>query len=289
MRSRINTTLFLFTLVLLGSMQTGCELINPDEEIPAFLCIDTIGLAPSASEGNVFHNITDAWVFENEQLIGVFEIPAMVPILKNGDANIRIRPGIKLNGQAGVRGVYLFAEDYVGTVTLAPDSVTCVNPILPFKDFTTVPWKEDFDENAGISLLTTDISEADIVTVQGEEAFDGKTAVFRLPAGSSLFECRSSEWHELPSGGASVILEFTYKCNHPFRVGVFSDVPGGTIQAAVIELIATDEWNHIYVNLSGVTSEFFTASGFRPFFGFVRSGDFEDEINVYIDNIRLIY
>ena len=110
MRSRLKSAIFFVFSVLLASSYSSCDLINPDEQIPSFLRIDSISMATGNGEGNPDHNIVDAWVYENEKLLGIFELPAVIPILVDGEANIRIRGGIKLNGQVGTRIPYLFTR-----------------------------------------------------------------------------------------------------------------------------------------------------------------------------------
>ncbi|MFM1875932.1 MAG: hypothetical protein RL266_1669, partial [Bacteroidota bacterium] len=181
--------LLLLVITLLGAV-SSCDLINPEEQTPSFLCIDTIAIDPIAQQGTDDHNIVDAWVFENEQLIGVYELPAVVPILKSGAANIRIRPGVKMNGQAGSRWKFEFLQDFVETVELFEDSIVCVNPTLSFKPNVIIPWEEDFESSSLITLTSTNLSQENVLVISGEEAYQGKTALLRLPVGEDIFECR---------------------------------------------------------------------------------------------------
>ena len=51
--------------------------------IPAFINIDSIFL-----NDNITDNITDAWVYVNDNLQGVYELPVKFPILEEGDLSI---------------------------------------------------------------------------------------------------------------------------------------------------------------------------------------------------------
>ena len=240
----------------------------------------------SAGHGNAIHDIVDAWVFDNEQLVGVYELPAVVPILRGGDANIRVRPGVKLNGQASSRWPYEFLEDFVQTVELFEDSVVCISPTLPYKENAQTPWVEDFETSTQQSLTATSVSQNSVEIVSGEEAFDTKSAKLSLLPGQSIFECQSNQAFPLPDAGASVILEFSYKCTRPFVVSVFSSNPGGSVQTPVLQVNASEEWNHIYISLTDIASQFFTGQH-RPVFGFIRTDSSDEEITVYLDNIKL--
>ncbi|MCB9185478.1 MAG: hypothetical protein H6601_01875 [Flavobacteriales bacterium] len=286
MKSR-STTLFisLFFVLILGS--SSCDLINPEEKIPAFIRIDSISVN-SAGHGNNVNDIVDAWVFDNEQLVGVYELPAVVPILHSGDVNIRIRPGVKLNGQAASRWKYEFLQDFLGTVELFEDSVINLNPTLPYKDGAITAWNEDFEVSSQQSLTITTMSEAGVVIVTGAEAYDTKSAKLSLPLNLNFFECKANQSFDLPSGGASVILEFSYKGNFPFVVSVISTSPGGSVQTPILQVNASDEWKHIYISLTDIATNYFTAEH-TPVFGYIRNEDAPDEISVYLDNIKLTH
>ncbi|MCF8275637.1 MAG: hypothetical protein K9J17_02795 [Flavobacteriales bacterium] len=291
MRKRLRPTTYLFILIVLAASYSSCDLINPEETIPGFLRIDSISLATTSveSEGHPVPNLVDAWVFDDDQLVGIYELPAIVPILRNGDANIRIRGGIKLNGLVGSRVPLLFSEDYQATLEMFPDSQLHVNPTLHFHDWVTFSWLEDFD-NVGLSIEASAGSDGTTDRVSGVEALDGNSFKMALSADELLMECSmTGNMLELPSGGAPVFLDFSYKNNNPFVVGLFSSDATGTIQTSLIVLNPSEDWNHIFVNLTDAVSANASYTGHRPFFGFVRDETVSGEAYVYLDNIRLIH
>ncbi|MDX5345959.1 MAG: hypothetical protein LPJ89_02375, partial [Hymenobacteraceae bacterium] len=81
---RIKALLFLVLATV-----SGCEIINPDEETPSYIRINRIDFDPQAT-GYASAAITDAWVFASDpnrnsfELIGVYELPATVPLLISG-------------------------------------------------------------------------------------------------------------------------------------------------------------------------------------------------------------
>lgn len=291
MRKRFRPTIFLFALVLLASSYTSCELINPEEQIPSFIRIDSISLSTNEStEGKPAHNFTDAWVYDNEQLVGVYELPAVVPVLRQGDANIRIRAGIKLNGQIGSRIPYLFSKDFVQTIELFPDSQLHVNPTVTFNSNVNFDWIESFDNSSTTTLAKTAVSQAEVERITGSESYDGESLKLALDADQVIFECKmSGDGVDIPGSGNPAILEFTYRCNNTFAVGLFSKDPGGTLQTRIIQLYPSEDWNHIYINLTDVVSSntHFTAQ--NPFFGFIRDEGIEGEAFVILDNIRMMH
>ena len=288
MRKLLQPAVSILIIVLISSAFSACELISPDEKTPSFLKIDSISLATTASEGPADHNIVDAWVFNNEQLVGIFELPAIVPILSEGEANIRIRGGIKLNGQVGTRIPYLYTQDYTGTLELFPDSQVHLNPTISFHDDINFPWIEDF-EGVGLALSETTISDGRLERIDNEDAFDGESFKLSLSESQLIVECRFSEAQPLPAGGTPVMMEFTYRSNHTLIAGIFSRDQTGTFQVPIIVLSPSEDWNRVYVNLTDIVS---SNSGFfehQPYFGFIRDEDHEGEAFVILDNIRVLH
>ena len=176
-----------------------------------------------------------------------------------------------------------------GTIELFEDSAICVNPTLGYKNNVVTPWLEDFEISSIVTLTKTNISDENVTIVEDANSFDGKSALLRLPEEDFLFECYSTSGFDLPTAGANVLLEFNYKCNHPFVISVLSENPQGDLQTPLFSVSASEEWNYVYVSLTSVVSTNFTASEHRPVFGFVRNEGFDEEIEVYLDNIRLIH
>ncbi len=290
MSKRIRPTIFLFVLVLLASSYTSCDLINPEEQIPAFIRVDSFSLATNAStQGNPVHQFTDAWVYNDEKLVGVYELPAVVPVLAEGDANIRIRGGIKLNGQVGSRIPNLFTKDFQAVVELFPDSQVHINPTLTYNNWVNFDWLEDFD-GSGVSVTQTSTSQGVVERVSGSEAFDGRSLKLTLNADELFFECKKvGDAIPLPGGGTPVIMEFTYRCNNSFVVGLFSNDQTGTIQTSIMVINPSENWNHIYVNLTDVVSGNASYTGHLPFFGFIKDENVSGQSFVYLDNIRLLH
>ena len=267
-----------------------CEVINPDEQIPAFLQIDTFTLTTTTGQGYAVHDLTDAWVYVDEQLVGVYEIPASVPILSEGATNIRIEPGVRVSGLVGQRASNVFMRDLVTTVNLVPDSHVVVNPAIVYEDWVNFKWVEDFDD-VGISISVTDVSQGEVTRIGGADAYEGNSLKLSIDADSDIFECSTDLAYGLPDAAAPVFLEFTYRNNNSLYVGLISGTPSGVRQTSVLVLNPTDEWKHVYVNLTPTVSSstLINSIGHQVFFGFLRDSGLEGEAYAIIDNIKLMH
>ena len=67
-------------LMIILSFFYSCDLVNIEEDIPSIINIESIEL-----QGNHTSNITDAWVYIDNEFQGVYPLPANFPILKTGN------------------------------------------------------------------------------------------------------------------------------------------------------------------------------------------------------------
>ena len=110
---------YLLILLVLSSCQK-----EDTGGIPTYLKIDNITL----DEGNTTSNITDAWVYINGQLQGVYELPAKFPVLEEGNTDIKVYAGIKNNGIAARQNVYPFYNSYTINTELSINSTIEIKP-----------------------------------------------------------------------------------------------------------------------------------------------------------------
>ena len=100
----------IFILLLLSS----CELINPEEDTPAFIKIDNFDYTDVGTA-----KIVDAGVYIDNDLQGIYPIPNTIPVLKQGNHSVYIAPGIKENGISASRTNYPFYQWHQEDIRLA--------------------------------------------------------------------------------------------------------------------------------------------------------------------------
>ncbi len=282
-----------FFLILIATITGGCKK-NDADLVPSYLYIDQIGLTSSYDQGTSSQKITDAWVYVDETLIGAFELPATVPILKEGLQKITIRPGIKLNGIANTRSIYPFYADIKRNITLVRDSVINVADVVTsYKTNVTFPWLEDFNFS-GVTLDTTSKSTVGISKINDPELIfyqsgeiNTYTALISMTADTDVFEAVSTGKFDFPGNGASIFLEMNYKTNQELVVGVFYTASGIRVQRPLLILNKNDEWNKVYVNLTVPKYDTPSAYDFQIFFGTQNKGT-EDAL-IYLDNLKLVH
>lgn len=270
---------------------SGCELINPDEQVPAFLRMEQYSITTVAGQGYPVHNLTDAWVYHNDEFIGVYELPFSMPVLSEGPTTLRIKPGMRVSGQVGQRSSHPFLNDLTPTLELFPDSHVVYNPTVTYRSSAVFKWLEEF-EGAGVSLSTTAQNDGQILRVQGAEAFSGQSLKLSLNGQQLVMECATALAYTLPKAGAPIILEFSYRNNNRLFVGLLSGTPAGVRQTTIMAVNPSpDTWKHVYVNVGETvsSSSLANAVGHQVFFGFIRDEGLTGEAYAIIDNVKLIH
>lgn len=288
----INFIVLLISIILLF-LFTSCEIINPSEEIPAYITVDTIQLTTDNNiHGSSKHGFSDCWLYVNNELIGTFEVPFTVPVLYAGDCNIILQAGIKNNGSQSTRVVYPFVTSFTTTANLQANADIELNPIFEYNDDVVFALKENF-EDLGISFEVSEESDTVIQLVSDDNAQEGTSMAFFLDDQNKAFECKTSELFVLPQN-SRVFAEISFKCTDSFQFGVFArKYSGGAIfeeRIPIITLYKTEEWKTVYVELTSTVANEINTYDYRLFFTCVRPENATySETEVFIDNFKLLH
>lgn len=269
---RIIITLMLILII------TSCKK-EESEGIPSYIAINDIVLNHTST-----HNITDAWVYINDNLQGVYELPAKFPVLPTGKHKIRIKAGIKNNGIAATRIAYPFYHSYIEEERdLLANTIISINPEVGYLQDANF-FIEDF-EGIGIDLETTAISDTSIIELtNGNNNYGGGILIDSL----ITFEIATDELDDLPQAGSPVYLEIDYKCNTQILVGMYVNFPQSVLQKDLLWINPQEEWNKIYIDLTSTVSEAVGADFFKVFIQMRR--DFKTDTNsFYFDDLRIVY
>jgi len=286
----------LFLIILLG----GCKAIDKIEPVPSYIFIDKISLSVKSdgSQGSTANDIQDAWILANGELIGVFELPCMVPILKKDSTEIIVFAGIKVNGQSNNRKFYPFYDFYQKTVFLKETEIDTLKPIVKYKSDVKFPWVEDFEDFA-VSMQKTGITATiDSLKITGlsNEVFEfGKagnkyTGKVDYNAKPGTFENSSIDVFDLPRGTSEIYLEVNYRADVPIQFGMYP-TSGSSIDVGFpvyISFPSPTIWKKAYIRLSGdVNSSQNTGKKFRIFINAVNNTT--KPAVMLIDNIKLLH
>lgn len=235
------------------------------------------------------------WVFADDQVIGSYDLPAEVPILLEGVTEIKVYAGIKRDGISSTRDIYPFYQVHIEDINLQPGSRDTIRPEYVYVENANIISVDDF-ENANAFIIDDSSEGAVIRTTDPALVFEGDGSVhLKLTEEENLIRVTTNEQQfELPSN-RSAYLEMNYRCDNSMAMGLFSSDGFSEDKNYVIILTPTiDEdgeqyWNKIYVNLMDVITQTSIANSYEVFFESSRDIDNDSEINVYIDNIKIVY
>ncbi len=280
----------LLTLSFFILFLSSCSVLDREEDLPSFLQISEFNLTTDQFQGSESTNISEVNVSLDGQTIGLFELPATVPILAEGDSPVRLTPIIKQNGISTVRLPYPFYTNVLETIDFSPLDTVFVAPEISYTE-NSVIWSAEFDTS--ISLEESDVSEGQLSLVDEDLAFEDGSAFIDMDEDDNYFLAFTEEALDLPSG-QPVYLELDYAANHPFTIGIQGTVAGTTAQATSDLVIVlptneeTQEWSKIYVNLTNFVSENSGANEFEVYLEVTRSANYNDPL-IYFDNLKVVY
>ncbi len=288
-RRYLNPIFISILLFLLFSLQS-CEKFSGDQTIPAYLKIDSIYLViQSSSQGSASHNITDAWVYVDDELLGAFQMPAKLPVLKEGKHKVTVFAGIKKNGIAATRTAYQFYTPITLEVNFQPDSTTSLGTLhTTYLASTQFLWMEDF-ENAGITIDTTPRSSFAITKtpIGSPLTFEGMhSGIITMDTISKELECVTHSAFKIPN--APVYLELNFNINTNLIIGTVIYVDASIIQEPIITLVPTNgKWKKIYIELTNALNNYAGATAFKVYLGNdITSGTLNGQI--LLDNFKLV-
>ncbi|MBI1315846.1 hypothetical protein GC167_03180 [bacterium] len=261
----------------------------------AYLSIDSIGMVTDyIAEGTASHRITTLWTEVNNENQGVYELPALFPVLVEGTQSIRFDAGINENGTSSTRSIHSFLEPILSSADFAPgDTVRLGTLNTRYRSNATVLKVEDF-EGVGLNLVASTRSDTLLYRTSDSALvfpFPGEpgtqSGVAYLSDADVLFEVLTADAYFLPIA-QPVFLELNYWTEIPLVVGLEIRTAAQTIQANTATINPNSGWNKIYINLQSEVSGYPGAIDYKIFLGGL---NFEGRgaKRVLIDNLKLVF
>lgn len=282
--------LFLFLISLFG-----CK--DKPEQIPAYLSLKPFEV--DAQGDASWHKITDGWLYVNGEYLGAYTLPALVPILAEGQSEVILFPGVKENGILATPNIYpLLTRWESNAVQLVAGQTTDIQPNTTYDLGTNYSFgigRGDFDGGSSIVFEDRDDDEFTSFSLVTNGAFAGKSILMQMDTAHPLIEIATEQVSGLPTSGApEVWLEMHYQCDMTFFLFLlYSDGAGPEASQAVIGINPSESWNKIYINLTNVLS-LTQANTYRLFLRAPlpkdNTGNFSQlSGTVRVDNIRLLH
>lgn len=286
---------------------SGCEIINPAEEVPAYLSFRDARVVLDENTGfSSTVSLKDIWFYHSGFLQGIYPINSAedpeatltIPYINIPDTSFYIKGGITETGLSNFRLPYPFWEDLFFFASQGPGDTTIIEPRFHYIDPTeyTIEASEDFEGiSFGLTPFNRSLTNADSTTlVRDPDAFMGDWSG-RVDFGpdNRYFEVINANPFTL-NRSDDIYAEITYRNTVDFQVGLVYLGAGGLFIEEIVTVTPRGSWNTIYVHLIEQVREIINNNGeFTQFWLWIfADGDADGNENdgyIYLDNVRVIH
>lgn len=275
------------SLLILSISFSSCDDDSLKADIPAYLTIEDIDLITLLNQGSSSENIKDVNVFVNDQSLGIFELPANIPIRKLGNINIKIRPYIRNNGISNDKIAYPFYTTFILDTLLHEEEEIMINPVISYLDETifSEPWSgEDFESGVNFEYHP-DTDTTFVRTKDPDLALDGNSGLAMLSAKSTFFEARTPTFTNIPRDATPVFMELDYKSTHDFIISIYAN--NQSFQSRIVFFKARPDRTKVYISLGSTFASLASSANFSLAIGYVKPEGGTGQL--VVDNVKLLH
>jgi len=283
----MNKLLLLFAILVFAA----CK--DAPEQIPAYLNLKPFEV--SAAGGTDWQEITDGWIYVNGAYLGAYTLPALVPVLAEGESEVIVFPGVKENGIENTPNIYPYLTKFTKKYNLTGGQTTSVQATTDYDPDIQYAFgigRGDFDGGSFIALENRDSDDAVNSELTTAGAFAGQSILMQVDTAHPIMDVATEKMENLPTLGApEVWLEINYKTDIPFFLYLLS----GSQQSSVFVFLfnTSEEWNKTYLNITSNivnTAESEQRLFFRLSLPKDNAGNYtRNSGKVMIDNIRVVH
>lgn len=266
------------------SVPIACNIINPAEPVPAYIRVHDPKVITLAAQGSASENISNYWLFVNNQAEGVYNRTGNYPLIAEGTTKLAFLAGIKDNGVSNLRVVYPFYTADTITTTLNPNGTIDIYPTFRYISGTQFKVLEDFE--LGSVLISSNASNPLVRSSLPEDVFEGSfSAKIKLDSITPGIELLSIDPFTLPLLGFDIYIELNYKSDVPFVVGLQSMSTSQKFYQWTIT--PKSEWNKIYLNAKSLVNT--TSNASWKLLIYSAPDTLTGTKYIYLDNVKVLH
>lgn len=272
--------IYLLLCFVPGFAVMSCNASKDKGSIPTYVHVDSFtfsALPPSLQHIATSHQINSVWAYYNNSPIGVFDLPADIPVLANGTGILTLRPGVSVSGLNNFLATYPFYLSDTSSLISQPGKTIHYSPTTTYYPSSRCTVIANFDSNL-VTPFKVDAG-AKIERVGG-------TGSVTLNAKDSLSEIGSIAQFAIPLG-KDAYIEFDYKCTIPFSVGLKASLGTLYTKYYLAGIYPSDHWQKFYLSVKDFEAQY-QATGYN-FYIKTELPAGQSSGTVLIDNIQLVY
>jgi hypothetical protein len=271
----------------------SCGKNNPD---PSWLEVDKWTLQQNSNSqvpvGALSHNFTDVWVYIDGQVLGCFEAPFKIPVLKSGNTVIRLYPAVRNNGISATKKIYPFVSYFEVSANLEQNKTLSLHPVTKYTDNVKF-WIEDFEDATSFKIENDPNSKAQITTNNSPSIlkWGNYYGQVNLTQSDSTWVAYTSGEMYLPKN-SEVYLEMDYYNTNSLETGLLaissSEVKNNPNILLNQQVDSAVKWRKIYIDLRELVSNSTTAAYFKQSFKALLDGGDSNGL-IILDNIKVVH
>ena len=267
--------------------QPSCNIINPEEPVPTYIRVDSFAFNQgTAVPGTASHKVTSVLANFDGKSLGIFVLPAVIPVIAEKPGQLILLPGIDYNALRGQQKYYPFFEGYTQTLNPSPGNTVAVPATTTYFSGTRTAFQEDFEGGVGFNKLSGDtgLIRSNLPGTVYEGGYSG--AIY-LGNGNTTAQVASQTPLNL-TVGREAFIELNYKNTMPIQIGLLGvdAVTGALGYGYIIALKPRTDWNKVYIDLSAVVGLYQGGS----YSVIIRAdlGDNQTSGEAFVDNFRVV-
>lgn len=239
-------------------------------------------------EGVLSQDFSNAWVYIDNKVIGVFELPCKIPVLMDGTKEVIIFPTILKNGISDTKKIYPFMDSYKVNLQFNPGETIQINPVTKYNSIVKF-WIEDF-EDISIKLETDTESTAAIGIVTQDNG--NRVGLVELDSIKKFWLGYSNSQMYIGQKGEAY-LEIEYATDVQFLTGVLGLSSSGIKINPNLFLNPRKDsdgnlkWRKVYAELTEIVN--YTAGDYFEQYIRAELPDNMKTAKIYIDNIKVVH
>ncbi len=271
-----------------------------DVPAPTYLKIDHFTLLqnPDVNVGQLTHNFIDVYVYIDDNPLGVFPVPCVIPVNYEGFHKVTLMPAVRKSGQSGLKTRYPFVEHHIEQVDFVRLDTMHIQPVTKYYSTTQV-WYEDF-EDATVKFQSTNLSMVNMVKSSNPDIIEPRNQSFfglvNIDETNTIWDAMTTDdWALTPGPQREFYIELDFYIKNSMQSGLQSSSSAGINsfgppQMPFMRAFRPDEtrWKKIYIDIKDVVGLVSFGSTFK--FKLTSILDPENtEAFIAVDNIKLIY
>ncbi|MEL6140546.1 MAG: hypothetical protein AAFU67_02895 [Bacteroidota bacterium] len=273
--------------LLLGALLLVLGACNDPEPTPAYILVEDVSLSTTPGQGAATEDIKDIWVFIDDLFLGVYDLPARIPVLAEGTTEVRFEFGVRENGITRLPNIYEFYAPVEEIIDVVPGETYDMGTLsIRYRSDARFAMLENFEPDRNRLFLDVLIGGASL-NPSTELARSGTAAgKIELTELDSQFEVITiTNYSDL---GLNIWLEVDVLADVPVVWGIVGRTTAGIERFYEVGSLANSEWTKLYFNM---TPEIFRSQLDSYSIGlttFIQE-EGQETGTVFLDNLKLVH